>query len=158
MKTKKPSWIRKLFSAPKQHTVRKTPARQHLTLEILEERLAPAGNLLYTATDPAPLTLRLSGGTIEVANTTTSGVLASKALADITSGVLIQGSSFNVNLTIDDSVPLVNGGVQFVGGSGTNTLIGPDVATTWNLTGTGAGTATAGANVVTFTGVENLRG
>ncbi len=152
------SYFRRWFNTPKHRTIRKVPARKHLNFEILEERLAPAGGLLYEAVTAAPLTLRLSGNTVEVVNSNTSGVLASKALADIDSGVRIDGHGFNVNLTIDDSVPLVTGGVMFVGGSGTSTLIGPDADTTWSLAGAGAGTATSGASVVTFEGVENLRG
>lgn len=93
-----------------------------------------------------------------VINTITSGVLASKALADITTGVRIEGNDFNVNLMIDDSVHVVAGGILFVGGTGTNTLIGPDVAASWSITGGGAGTITAGDMEVSFQGVENLRG
>ena len=76
------SWIRKLLSSPRPQTNRKNPARSRLRFDSLEERIAPAGGLVYAAVSQAPLTLRLSGNTIEVVNSTTSGVLASKALAD----------------------------------------------------------------------------
>ena len=42
------------------------------------------GDLLYEAVSAAPLTLRLSGGSIDVINTITSGLLASQPLADTT--------------------------------------------------------------------------
>ena len=135
--------------APIRRTIVNAPAVKNLAVELLEERLAPAGGLLYEATTAAPLTLRLTGNTLEVVNTNTSGVLASKALADITTGVRIEGDGFNVNLTIDDSVPVVPGGVVFAGGAGTNTLIGPDALTTWNLNGADLGTLTSGP-CVTF--------
>src|SRR5215212_5167773 len=111
MEPKMPS-SRKRSSRPRHRTIRKASARTRLGLESLEQRLMLAGGLLYEAISPAPLTLRLSGNTFEVVNTTTSGVLASKALADITTGVRIEGDGFNFNLTIDDSVPVVPGGVR----------------------------------------------
>jgi hypothetical protein len=149
---------RKLSSDRKRRTIRKARARRRFDIENLEERLVLAGQLLYEAITEAPLTLQLSGGTVEVVNTITSGVLASKALADITTGVRIEAAGFNIDLTIDDSVPLVAGGVSFIGGAGTSTLIGPDAAASWSLSGAGSGTMSSGGNVVTFSGVENLRG
>src|SRR4051794_22832052 len=121
----KMSSARKRFSRLRHRTIRKASARTRLGLESLEARLMLTGGLLYEAISPAPLTLRLSGNTFEVVNTTTSGVLASKALEGITTGVRIEGDGFNFDLTIDDSVPDVPGGILFVGGSGTSTLIGP---------------------------------
>jgi hypothetical protein len=57
----------------------------------------------------------------------------------------------------DDTVVLLTtvGGLVVDGQGGTNTLIGPDVATTWNITNTNAGTITG---VATFTNVQNLTG
>ena len=86
-------------------------------------------------------------------------VLDSRPLADIDAGVRIEGTGYDVNLTIDPSMPQVAGGVLFVGGSGTNTLLGPNVNTDWILNGAGAGTASGSTGVmVRFEGVENLRG
>ena len=97
-------------------------------IEALEERLVLTGGLLYQAVDASPLTLRLSdAGVVEIA--TTTQVLASKRLGDFTTGVLINGAGYNVNLTLDASVPQIVGGIQFVGGSGNNTLIGPNATT-----------------------------
>ncbi|HEX5104260.1 MAG TPA: hypothetical protein VFV87_10640, partial [Pirellulaceae bacterium] len=129
--------------------MRKAQARKHL-FEALEERQMLAGDLVYEADNAAPLTLRLSGGTVEIINSNTSGVLASEALSDITTGVRIEGNEFDVRLTIDDSVPIIPGGVLFVGGTGNSTLVGPEVATDWDLTGAGAGTVTFSTGVITF--------
>jgi hypothetical protein len=43
----------------------------------------------------------------------------------------------------------------FIGGSGANTLVGPNTDTTWNITGTNAGTMTGG---ISFTAFQNLTG
>jgi hypothetical protein len=48
-----------------------------------------------------------------------------------------------------------SGGFVVDGQGGTNTLIGPDAAATWNITNTNAGTI---AGVATFTNVQNLAG
>src|SRR6266850_4105126 len=82
-----------------------------------------------------------------------SRVLASQALAD-TSSVLIQGSDQNDTLTLDASVVAMGLPIDFIGGGGSDTLIGPRVDSTWNVTGANAGTL----GRVTFSGVENLIG
>jgi hypothetical protein len=46
---------------------------------------------------------------------------------------------------------------SFTGGGGNNTLVGPDVASVWNLTSLNTGNV-SGANSVTFTGFQNLLG
>jgi hypothetical protein len=50
--------------------------------------------------------------------------------------------------------------VALTGGGGNNTLVGPDAANTWHLTGTGAGTlsGTLVAGLLTFTQIQNLSG
>src|SRR5882672_4580326 len=82
-----------------------------------------------------------------------SRVLASQVLAD-TSSVLIQGSDQNDTLTLDASVVAMGLPIDFIGGGGSDTLIGPRVDSTWNVTGANAGTI----GRVTFSGVENLIG
>jgi hypothetical protein len=52
---------------------------------------------------------------------------------------------------------MVAGGIVFEGGTGTNTLVGPGVDTTWHVTSAGAGDV-AGPSFVGFTGIENLVG
>src|SRR5437773_3762346 len=82
-----------------------------------------------------------------------SRVLASQALAD-TSSVLIQGSDQNDTLTIDASVVAMGLPIDFIGGGGSDTLIGPGVDSAWNVTGANAGRLDS----VTFSGVENVTG
>ena len=138
-----PSWIRTLLLSSTQPANPKKPTQKRLRFDSLEERIAPAGGLTYAAISPAPLTVRLSGNTVEVINTVTSGVLASKALVEIDAGVKIDGNGFNVTLTVDDSLPLIAGGVQFLGGSGESKIVGPDSTTSWTITGAGSGTLAA---------------
>jgi hypothetical protein len=45
--------------------------------------------------------------------------------------------------------------VTFAGGAGTDTLVGPNTANTWNITGSGSGTLDSS---LTFSAVENLTG
>ncbi|HVK12614.1 MAG TPA: hypothetical protein VM597_27945, partial [Gemmataceae bacterium] len=117
------SWIRTLIS-PKPRTIQKARGRR-LTIENLEARITPA-DLVYVAVDPTPLTLRVAGPNLQVINSTNPAeVFASKALSEVTTGARIEGAGFDVSLTIDATVPDVAGGVQFVGGAGSNTLIGP---------------------------------
>jgi len=82
-----------------------------------------------------------------------SRVLASQALAD-TSSVLIQGSDQNDSLTIDASVVAMGLPIDFIGGGGSDTLVGPGVDSSWNVKGAKARTLGS----VTFSGVENLIG
>src|SRR5262249_32984497 len=116
---------------------RSLPSRRQmrLILERLEERLAPAaGQLLYPATRSMALLLRAAGSDIQVVYADSpSTVLASRSLLEITDGIRIVGNGYNVNLTIDLGVPRVRGGIFFDAGSGTNTLTGPTVDTTWHV-------------------------
>ncbi len=153
-----PSLSRKLASARKRRGIRKDPTRKRLTLEFLEDRRMMAGNLDYQAVASTPLTLRLASDDLQVVDSNNpSIVLASELLSDITGGVHIEGNSFDVNLTIDVTVPPVPGGIVFDGGSGTNTLLGPNDDTTWHITGPGSGDLD-GTSVVSFSSVENLVG
>src|SRR5262249_52895660 len=133
--------------------------RMRLCLELLEERLAPAaGELLYQATGSMALLLRASGSNIQVVYADSpSTVLASRSLFEITDGIHIVGNGFNVGLTIDVGVPQVRGGIFFDAGSGTNTLTGPGVDSTWHVTGPGAGYL-GSPDFLRFAGVENLTG
>src|SRR5262249_47200545 len=129
---------------------------RRLSLEQLENRLAPsAASLVYAAADDTPLTLLKHGGDIQVVETEApTVVLASRALADIAGGVRVEGNGHDLTLTIDASLPQVPGGVTFAGGTGTNTLVGPGVDTTWHVDGPGAGDL-GGKPYVQFSGVEN---
>jgi hypothetical protein len=88
----------------------------------------------------------LSKGTIEwtPSPTPTGGVTA----------VEIYGSSANTTFDVT-SIPGTYYGNDIVGGSGTNTLIGPNTTNTWNITGVDAGILNAHLG---FTGIRNLVG
>ncbi|NLX96068.1 MAG: hypothetical protein GXY83_07820, partial [Rhodopirellula sp.] len=125
-------------------------------MELLEDRFLLAGNLLFQATGPGTVMLRLSGGDVQIVDTATAAtVLASKPLGEITEGVRIEGNTFDVYLTIDASTPPIPGGIEFAGGAGTNTLTGPDVPTDWSIDAPDSGSF---SGVNTFSGVERLIG
>jgi hypothetical protein len=48
--------------------------------------------------------------------------------------------------------------LTIVGGSGNNTLVGPNADSTWNITATNAGTLVSGGTTTTFSGIKNLTG
>ncbi len=128
-----------------------------LVLEWLEERILLSEDLLYSAVDNRALTLKSSGGLLEVVPTADpSTVLASRSISLVQSGVEITSAGFGVNLTIDTSVPQVSGGILF-DGSGTSVLSGPGVDTTWEVTGAGKGWL-GNSGYVRFQGVESLVG
>src|SRR5262249_22549616 len=130
-----------------------------LFLETLEARIAPAASpLVYDARDATPLLLRASQDAIQIVNLDApTQVLASQPRAAIAGGVWVEGEGAGVTFAIDSSVPQLPGGIHFVGGSGTNTLIGPAVDTTWHITAPGAGDLD-GPGFVQFSGVTNVRG
>ena len=125
-----------------------------LTTELLEDRRLLAADLLFQATGPGDLFLRLSDSDLQIVDAS-STVLVAKPLSEITEGIQIDGNSYDVQLTIDASVPTIAGGIQFIGGTGTNTLIGPDTDTDWILDGSDSGSFGDGN---TFTGVERIIG
>ena len=134
---------------------RKSIHGRRLAVELLENRLLLTGDLLYQATEPVALTLRLSEGTVQIVDTSQPAtVLASKPLNEITAGVRIEGNTFDVSLTIDASMPPVIGGIVFAGGTGNSTLTGPDADTDWIVSGLGSGLF----GVTMFNGVESLVG
>src|SRR5262245_866632 len=129
--------------------------------EVLEDLTMLSSGLSFTAAADTPqnLTLRVDGTNVQVVDSANaSRVLASESLANITNGVQISGNGFDVNLTVDSSIPAIQGGIVFTGGSGTNTLSGPAADTIWHVTGPGSGDLTSGLVTVQFTGVEHLTG
>src|SRR5262245_9750039 len=136
----------------------KPTPRKRLLVELLEDRLAPA-SLEYLAADNTPLTLRLSepNQLLQIVNTQApTQVLASQPLAAIPA-VRIAGNGLDTQLTVDASVPALADGIDFVGGAGTNTLIGPARDVTWTVTGDGEGHL-GDAGFLRFRGVDNLTG
>src|SRR5262249_57036474 len=77
---------------------RRKPGTIRLQLEQLEDRITPAGSLLYQALDDTSLLLRLAGADLQIVNADAPSVLlASKALGDITDGVTVPGNGYNVD-------------------------------------------------------------
>jgi hypothetical protein len=141
----------------------KTPRRARVGLEIqqLEQRLVLASDVFYTAVDATALTLRLSGDRVELINSVTSDLLFTKGQNSLTSPVVIDAADNDVHLTIDKSLLGIQHKIEFKGGLGTNTLTGPDAKASWSLMELGVGQLKipdGGAFVVSFVGVEHLRG
>jgi hypothetical protein len=67
----------------------------------------------------------------------------------------ITGGSANDTFTFDGNFQLT-GGIN--GGSGSNTIVGPDLATNWQITSTDAGTLDPGVGTTSFTNIQNLTG
>src|SRR3954468_24023463 len=111
-------WIRRLFTPRSKRVPIQRPFYKRLRVEELEDRIAPAA-LNYKATDGTPLTLQLFGTAqlLQIVNSQTpTKVLASQSLANTTS-VQIDANGFNVQLTVDTSVPQVSQGIVFLGGT-----------------------------------------
>jgi Ca2+-binding RTX toxin-like protein len=137
--------------------------RRKVLFEPLEPRILLSSDpFSYTAAanTAVDLTLRLqevSGiDTLQLINNSDQSVLQSQALAD-TSAVEITGSDLDDRFTIDldfddlaDSLPLT-----FTGGTGNDTLRGPDGDNTWDITGFNTGTLN---DQLLFTDLENLVG
>ena len=66
----------------------------------------------------------------------------------------ITGSDAADTLTIDGSIVAADVHITFNGGAGFDTVRGPPADSTWNITGSGAGTV----GTITFADVENLVG
>jgi hypothetical protein len=107
-----------------------------------------------TGVTSANYRLTLKGGDIQLVDTVSGQVLLSKVLADTTSITITAASGVNTTLAIDFSGGAYNVPVTFKGGTGDNTLLGPNVNSTWTITGTDAGAV----GNVTFSGVGNLVG
>jgi Ca2+-binding RTX toxin-like protein len=71
------------------------------------------------------------------------------------SNLMVAGGSGGNKFTFPQGPPNLPGGMTIQGGSGINTLNGPDSANTWQITGANAG---ALDGVVTFTSIQNLIG
>src|SRR3989442_2750513 len=115
------------------------PGRRFLLPTVSIEPSATA----MDAADSAPAILDLSDetGSLTLALSPDGDVIVAGALVDAG-----RNSTF--------------GGVEgIVGGSGDDTLIGPGLTNLWTITGSNAGTLTAGSLTPrTFAGIENLRG
>ena len=147
------------------HRLRRRKTFQPI-LQTLEPRILLFADPFYTAASAesaVDLTLKIENVSgvdiLRLIDTTNDTELASDLLTD--GRVKIVGSNFadTFRLEIDTAVIPVNlsGGVRFEGGSGSDTLVGPDVSTMWNLTSADAGNLDQ-IGVVDFTSIENLTG
>ena len=139
-----------------QQPVRCPAPLRKVHFEPLEQRVLLSGDLNYAADAGAALNLmlRLDEPTqnLQLVDNATSIVLIEQALAG-TDRVVVTGAEGNDALTVDYATPF-DTPVLFDGGSGSDTLIGPDADSTWNVTGPDSGTV-GGVN---FSGIENLTG
>jgi hypothetical protein len=117
---------------------------------------AEAQPFSYTMADGANnVALQLQPGgaasTLQLIDRATAQVLAEQALAQ-TSEVIVMGSILDDRFEIDASVLDAGVAIRFEGGDGNDTVYGPAVDSTWNVTGAGSGEVAG----VQFSGVENL--
>jgi hypothetical protein len=120
-------------------------------------QLTQAGPLTFTGlagVASAAYRLRLSASDLEVVDDNTGQVLLDKPLAETTSVTLRGANGVNTTLTIDFSGGAFSLPVSFLGGSGNNTLVGPNANENWTISGANAGKV----GTVSFSGVQNLVG
>ena len=145
---------------------KRSAAKKHrkVHLESLEPRILLSNDpspLSFTAAagSAVDLTLRLQeiDGTdyFQLIDTANQSVLQSKALAD-TSAVEIVGSDLDDTLRVEADFDAIPGSipVAFHGGTGSDTIMGPDADSDWHITGKDQGRI-AGLD---FFDVENLSG
>ena len=131
------------------------------------------GNLVVTdingGTSNDSLTISLVGANVRVTdptNTLQAGAGATLVnantvdvpLASIAGNIQVNTLAGNDSLTIDVSGgnPIPAAGLAYDGGAGNDTLVGPNTANVWNLTGANSGNTTGFFS--SFLGVENLTG
>src|SRR6266704_1233402 len=89
--------------------------RQRMPLvhaEVLEVRLMLSSSLVYDAVTSSALTLRQSGGELQIVDSANpSTVLAHETAGYVTDGVQIHGNQSDVILTVESSVAHVTGGI-----------------------------------------------
>ena len=138
------------------------PTRNKVYFEALEPRLLLSSDLAYTAAagTAADLTLRLQKvdniDTLQLINNVDQSIVESQALYD-TSAVVITGAdqddTLRLDLDFDDLLDSIL--INFHGGLGDDTLVGPDTDNLWEITGAGEGKLNS---QMSFTDVENLSG
>ncbi|CAN5310786.1 hypothetical protein BH11PLA2_BH11PLA2_26960 [soil metagenome] len=107
--------------------------------------------------DNTPITLRVLGPLLKVVPTNISGTVYAQEPLSTVSGAVLTSNSFDVQLTVDASVPQLSGTIQFLGGIGNTTLVAPGGNNDWHLFGSGNGNL-RNPGFVTYTNVRNLTG
>jgi hypothetical protein len=130
--------------------------------DIIGYNIATAGPLVYNASSNPSVsayTLLISGHSTQIVESANHAhVLATQLTSLVTSIQVVGQNGVDDAFTIDFSngSPIPSGGLTFDGGTGSNTLIAPNVANAWSITGIDAGSI---AGVVTsFQNVQNLTG
>jgi hypothetical protein len=107
-----------------------------------------------TGSSSAGYALRLNQGYLQVVDSATNTVLASKALVDASAVSITGAAGVNTTLTIDFSGGAFAVPITFTGNSSNDTLVGPNATNTWTISGANSGRV----GNITFTRVENLVG
>jgi hypothetical protein len=122
-------------------SIAQTPYQFSQTFALLPNKAGIVGSTLVV-NGGASVTIRLKSGvpssTEVLFGPTVVGTFSNASFQSIS----VQPSSHDEQLTIDDSNgnPVPASGLQFSGGSGNNTLVGPGASGAWNITGANAGT------------------
>jgi hypothetical protein len=138
-------------------TSHNNPDNPALTDDAFLWQLTQPGPMSYTApagSGSASYDLRLHEGYVQLVDAASNTVLLSKAQVDTTAVTIKAANGVNTTLTIDYSGGAYSIPVTFTGGTGTNTLVGPNVWNNWTITAANAGKI----GNVTFTKVANLVG
>jgi Ca2+-binding RTX toxin-like protein len=120
-------------------------------------QITQPGPMSFTAppgSGSASYTLQEHEGYMQLVDNATKTVLTTKALVDTTSVSIKAGPGVNTTLVVDFSGGAITVPVTYAGGTGNNTLVGPNAATTWTINGANTGKA----GNITFSAVANLVG
>jgi hypothetical protein len=163
-------WVKNLMSkAARRRRERRPlprPKRPLLQVEVFEERVLPTVTSVFdmahgilTVTSDADDPIAITRGAdfnvkVNGAELTSGGPASAFAVnrIDITGGP--GGSLIDLSAVVRTSFPVLRG-VSVDGGGGDATLVAPDQANTWSITGTNAGQLNS---LVTFQQVPNLTG
>ena len=119
---------------------------------LAETQAAPSPWVVsLTGTGGTTVAVRLNGSDLEV---TVDGITTAKPIATVTT-LAISGSTGPDTLLVDASVTTAGISISFDGADGTDSVHGPELDSTWTVTGAGSGHL--GADV-SFSGVERLVG
>jgi Ca2+-binding RTX toxin-like protein len=127
--------------------------------ELQQVTAAVANGVLQVTGGPANdnVSLRLHPSdatkTDVLSGTAVIGTFANSTFSKI--NVALGGGNDKLTIDASNGSPVPSGGISYDGGSGTNTLAGPNTTNTWTVTAAYAGNLNGS---VTFTNVQNLTG
>jgi hypothetical protein len=132
--------------------------------QVVYDSFPIAGGLTVTGDDAGvtddAITVRRMAANPAYVEVVVNGTRQYAGLAAGLTGIAVNGGGGNDTLTVDFSNGVIAppGGITFDGGIGTDTVVGPNAAGTWTVTGAGAGSLAAGGLNLTFGNVESLTG